>query len=66
MDPDATLRRYWDALLEGDLEEAADAKRDLLTWIRRGGFEPNWKASGHSRAAFMGKGSPRPARWGSK
>lgn len=53
MDPNATLGRYWTAVEDGDLGEAVDAKLDLITWIERGGFEPDWAASGHSYEEFL-------------
>jgi len=53
MDPDAALTRYWEAVDAGDIAEARDAKSDLMDWIERGGFEPDWEASGHSRAEFL-------------
>jgi len=53
MDPDAALARYWSAVDEGDAEEARDAKGALMEWLSRGGFEPDWAASGHSRAEFQ-------------
>jgi len=53
MDPDAALARYWNAVDEGDVEEARDAKGALMEWLSRGGFEPDWAASGHSRAEFQ-------------
>lgn len=53
MDPDAALRRYWSAVARGDSLEARDAKRDLKEWLSRGGFQPNWSASGHTKAEFM-------------
>ena len=38
MDPNAALRRYWEAVDEGDIAEARDAKGDLMNWLERGGF----------------------------
>lgn len=45
MDPDACLERFASAVLEGDVEEAFDARVDLAEWIARGGFEPAWTAT---------------------
>jgi hypothetical protein len=53
MDPDAALRRYWDAVDAGEIKEARNAKTDLMDWIERGGFEPDWARSGHSRQEFL-------------
>lgn len=41
MDPNATLRRFLDALTAGDRIEAAAALTDLQTWIAKGGFLPD-------------------------
>jgi hypothetical protein len=40
MDPNATLKRWRDAVKDGDNDEVADAVEDLRNWIRRGGFKP--------------------------
>jgi len=40
MDPDACLVRLFDALAEGDREEAGAALIDLADWIAKGGFLP--------------------------
>jgi hypothetical protein len=39
MDPDACFARWENA---DTLEEARAAWSDLMTWIKRGGFEPQW------------------------
>lgn len=53
MDPDACLKRFWRAVKDGDWEEAREARSDLQGWLNRGGFAPDWKKSGHTRADFM-------------
>jgi hypothetical protein len=40
MDPQACLTRVFDALIDGDLEEAAFAIDDLRNWLGRGGHAP--------------------------
>jgi hypothetical protein len=66
MDPDAALARYWSAIEDGDIAEAREAKGDLMNWIERGGFEPDWVASGHSRQEFQAlTGASMRARHGS-
>ena len=45
MDPDACYRRYRNAMKASDWQEAIEARRDLLAWLRRGGFEPKWSAA---------------------
>lgn len=59
MDPDATLARYWAAVAAGERDEAQEARDDLLQWLQRKGFEPDWKKSGHSRQQFF---YSRPAK----
>ena len=41
MDPDATIRRIRDALLDNDREESVASLRDLADWLEGGGFFPN-------------------------
>ena len=43
MDPQATLQRWVDAILEGNKSEAIRAYVDLKGWMDRGGFEPKWE-----------------------
>jgi len=48
MDPNATLASIDHALARVQFDEVAgvevdEACEDLWNWIRRGGFEPNWK-----------------------
>lgn len=50
MDPQACLERFLSALNEKDYEEAIYAQSDLKTWIKGGGFEPQWE--GISKRAF--------------
>lgn len=42
MDPNATLRAIDQFLKEDDIQMATEAAQDLLGWIRKGGFSPNW------------------------
>lgn len=42
MDPTACLRRFLDALNDGDDDEARQAYEDLTSWLAGGGFPPNW------------------------
>lgn len=42
MDPQACLERWRSALRDHDRKEEDDARNDLLAWIARGGFEPEW------------------------
>lgn len=44
MDPNATLKEIDRFLTEGDIPMATEAAQDLLVWIRKGGFSPNWDA----------------------
>lgn len=53
MDPQAALERYWNAVDDGDHNESNEAFNSLRHWLDRGGFEPDWAASGHTRAAFF-------------
>jgi len=43
MDPDANLAMIASALRARDMTEAVELKGYLLTWIQRGGYQPNWK-----------------------
>ena len=40
MDPEATYRELLEALVEGDMEVAANHASNLAQWLRRGGFAP--------------------------
>jgi hypothetical protein len=40
MDPNATLDRLLDAIMDGDMTEAGYALEDLTGWIYKGGFKP--------------------------
>ena len=40
MDPDATLAEMLDAIGSHDWDRVAEASRDLLAWMKRGGFPP--------------------------
>jgi hypothetical protein len=55
MDPQACLERWRDALTEYDREEEDDARNDLLAWLARGGFEPEWRP-GERDKFFKGEG----------
>jgi hypothetical protein len=59
MDPNATLRRWRQALKDRDFDDASEAKKDLQEWIRRGGFAPTIPMSAHERAALGIRGNPR-------
>lgn len=37
MDPNAALERYWQAVLDADRDEAAEAYNALRAWLERGG-----------------------------
>jgi len=53
MDPNATLLAFWKAVEHGEIDDALDHQANLKRWLRQGGFEPDWRASGRSRKAFM-------------
>ncbi len=40
MDPDACWKRMCDAYDADDCETAAEAARDIQTWVNKGGFKP--------------------------
>ena len=42
MDPNACFESFLDAISEHDIDEAKYTKEDLISWLNRGGFEPNW------------------------
>lgn len=50
MDPDATLDRAEDAIVDGDLPEAIEALADYSAWRGRGGFAPK---GGDERASRL-------------
>lgn len=52
MDPNACLQRFVDAIADGDFAEARDAQSDLLGWLARGGFAPDWGGHGWTRETF--------------
>lgn len=52
MDPNACLQRFIGALIDNDSAEAYAAHLDLATWLRNGGFAPDWKP--WERGAFEG------------
>lgn len=42
MDPNATLELIQELLTAQMYEDATSLRTDLLAWIRRSGFEPDW------------------------
>ena len=42
MDPNVTLRYYFDSLDIGEDDIAEQYAQDLRDWVLRGGFEPDW------------------------
>ena len=42
MDPNTVLQRINDLLFAADATELHQACHDLLDWINKDGFEPNW------------------------
>jgi hypothetical protein len=58
MDPTACFHRFLDAEDLGQRDEARAAAQDLVDWLRRGGFEPEWSHSEERafwrRAAALG------------
>ena len=44
MDPNATLKEIHAALIESDYETARDLHTELINWLARDGFAPNWNA----------------------
>jgi hypothetical protein len=42
MVPNACFESLLDAISENDIDEAKYTKEDLISWLNRGGFEPNW------------------------
>ncbi len=52
MDPNATLRRWRQALKDHDWEEARAAEADLRAWVRRGGAAPTLKMMEHEKTAI--------------
>lgn len=44
MDPTATLKLWVRALMEKNRHEAVIAALDLVEWLNRGGYEPDWTA----------------------
>ena len=47
MDPNATVRLILEAICDGDMGEADYLRRELVAWVKSGGFEPsdfpNWR-----------------------
>ena len=52
MDPDATYKLW----LRTSGEERDEARENLLTWIRNGGFEPAWTSD--ARKQFFANEAP--------
>lgn len=50
MDPNLALYSFIAAVAEGDDECADDYYDALSTWLRSGGFEPNWQP--HEKRLF--------------
>ena len=42
MDPDACLSAFCACLLTGEWDEAREHADDLLAWLDKGGFDPDW------------------------
>jgi len=42
MDPNECLRLLIAAIARGDAEQANEHRENLITWISRGGFQPDW------------------------
>lgn len=42
MDPDATLQLIRESIESGDNESELEATSNLASWLRSGGFSPNW------------------------
>ena len=42
MDPNATLKTLLFAIIGGDVEDARQDAEELVRWLRKGGFPPNW------------------------
>ena len=41
MDPDATLKKFYESIANGELEEADEAAESLMEWLlSKGGFPP--------------------------
>lgn len=51
MDPNATYRRFTEAMEQGDMHEAVEAAVDLSGWLNSGGCPPRW---GHSLIDWWG------------
>jgi hypothetical protein len=49
MDPNASLSRLLDALIDGDLPAAAEHYNDLTDWIAKGRFPPHDPRSSATR-----------------
>lgn len=44
MNPNETLRLFWNAVLKGLRSVAREHYFNLRDWLERGGFEPDWEA----------------------
>lgn len=40
MDPDATLKKFYKSIANGELEEADEAAESLSTWLENKGYPP--------------------------
>lgn len=62
MDPNATLRRWRQALKDHDWEEARAAEADLRAWVRRGGAAPTLKMMEHEKTAIGLRSKRNPCK----
>jgi len=62
MDPNATLRRWRQALKDRDFDDASEAKKDLQEWIRRGGFAPTIAMTAREKSVLGLKGRQNPLK----
>jgi len=44
MDPDETLRLWCAAIEKAETREAREYREALVSWLWKGGFEPDWTA----------------------
>lgn len=53
MDPNECLRLLIMATLRGDAAEAKEHRENLIDWLRKGGFEPDWGTHHELRRAVL-------------
>jgi len=58
MDPDETLKLFYDAVRAGNSEESDELYDDLKQWLGGGGFEPDWCKWHTTREAFFKEPKP--------